>query len=86
MKKAFLGLLLFTSFATFAQEDMQEEKVKHSEVKINAFNLIVFKSVDFSYEYLIDSESSVGLSVLINLQDREDRDFISREIKPFFPR
>ena len=74
MKKALLGLLLFTSFATFAQEDMQEEKVKHSEVKVNAFNLIVFKSVDFSYEYLIDSESSVGVSLLFNLQDQEDRD------------
>ncbi|WP_452229035.1 MULTISPECIES: DUF3575 domain-containing protein [unclassified Lacinutrix] len=75
MKKALLGLLLFTSFATFAQEDMQEEKVKHSEVKVNAFNLIVFKSVDFSYEYLIDSESSVGASILFNLQNQEDRDF-----------
>lgn len=69
MKKALLGLFLFTSFATFAQEDIQQEKVKHSEIKVNAFNLILFKSVDFSYEYLIDSESSVGASILFNLRD-----------------
>ena len=75
MKKALLALLLFTSFASFAQEASQDEKVKHSEIKINAFNLIVFKSVDFSYEYLIDSESSVGASILFNLQNNEDRDF-----------
>ncbi|WP_405575151.1 DUF3575 domain-containing protein [Winogradskyella sp. Asnod2-B02-A] len=75
MKKALLALLLFTSFASFAQEANQDEKVKHSEIKINAFNLIVFKSVDLSYEYLIDSESSVGASILFNLQNNEDRDF-----------
>ncbi|WP_179021688.1 DUF3575 domain-containing protein [Winogradskyella forsetii] len=74
MKKALLGLLLFTSFATFAQDDV-EENVKHHEVKVNAFNLIIFKSVDFSYEYLIDSESSIGATVLFNLQNQEDRDF-----------
>ena len=75
MKKALLALLLFTSFASFAQEASQDEKVNHSEIKINAFNLIVFKSVDLSYEYLIDSESSVGASILFNLQNNEDRDF-----------
>ena len=74
MKKALLGLLLVTSFASFAQEDVQENP-KQNELKVNAFNLIVFKSVDFSYEYLIDSESSVGASVLFNLQNRDDRDF-----------
>ena len=76
MKKALLVLLLLTSFVSFSQSTSEEDKVKHSEFKVNAFNLIVFKSVDFSYEYLIDSESSVGISALINLQDREDRDFL----------
>lgn len=76
MKNAFLGLLLLTSVMSFAQEEIQEEKVKHSELKVNTFNLIIFKAADFSYEYLIDSESSVGASVLFNLQDREDRDFL----------
>lgn len=71
MKKALLGLFLMTAFMSFSQE---EEQVKHSELKVNAFNLIVFKSIDFSYEYLIDSESSVGASVLFNLQNQEDID------------
>jgi len=74
MKKAFLGLLLITSFLSFSQEEKEEEKVKHHEIKANAFNLIIFKAVDFSYEYLIDSESSVGASVLFNLQNQEDVD------------
>ena len=71
MKKALLGLLLLTSFITFAQETEEEEKVKRSEIKANAFNLILFKSIDFSYEYLIDSESSIGASILINLRDTD---------------
>ncbi|WP_178990761.1 DUF3575 domain-containing protein [Winogradskyella schleiferi] len=74
MKKALLGILLFTSLATLAQDDLQEN-IRQHEVKVNAFNLIIFKSVDFSYEYLIDSESSIGATVLFNLQDQEDRDF-----------
>jgi hypothetical protein len=77
MNKTLIGLLLFTSFLTFGQETEQEAKVPHSEIKVNAFNLIVFKSIDFSYEYLIDSESSFGISALFNLQNREDRDFIN---------
>ncbi|MFD2822775.1 DUF3575 domain-containing protein [Lacinutrix iliipiscaria] len=71
MKKALLGLLLLTSFISFSQVSEQEEKVKRSEIKANAFNLILFKSLDFSYEYLLDSESSVGASVLINLRDTD---------------
>lgn len=70
MKKSIILTSLFVLFFTsiFAQ-DKEEVVVKHHEVKTNAFNLIVFKSVDFSYEYLIDSESSAGISLLFNLQD-----------------
>ena len=57
------------SFISFSQE---EEKVKHNELKANAFNLIIFKSLDVSYEYLIDSESSFGVSLLVNLQNEDD--------------
>ncbi len=70
MKKSIVLSCLFVLFFTalFAQED-EEPAVKHHEIKTNAFNLIVFKTVDFSYEYLIDSESSAGVSLLFNLQD-----------------
>ena len=75
MKKTLLVLLLLTSLVTFAQETEQEDRIPNSELKVNTFNLIIFKSIDFSYEYLIDSESSVGASVVFNLQDYEDRDY-----------
>ena len=66
MKKVILILLLGFSLNMFSQE---EERVKHHEIKLNAFNLIVFKTIEGSYEYLLNSESSIGLSVLSNLQD-----------------
>ncbi len=75
MNKAIILSSLFVLFFNpiFAQ-NKEEQVVKHHEVKTNAFNLIFFKSVDFSYEYLIDSESSAGISLLFNLQDF-DNDF-----------
>ncbi|TGV02856.1 DUF3575 domain-containing protein [Flavivirga rizhaonensis] len=69
MKKLLFLLLLLVSCFSFSQE---EENIKSHEIKINAFNAIIFKSVDFSYEYLIDSESSVGVSVFFNLHDPEE--------------
>lgn len=53
MKKIILLLLCSTSI-TFAQE-------KH-EVKLNALTLIAGSGIDVSYEYLINKESSVGIS------------------------
>jgi len=71
MKNVILVIALFVSMVGFSQET--EEKIERShELKVNAFNLIVFKSVDFSYEYLIDSESSFGASLFFNLQDSND--------------
>ncbi len=73
MKKViiFSSLLVLFFNPIFAQEK-EESVVKHHEIKTNAFNLIVFKTIDFSYEYLIDSESSAGVSFLFNLQDFEN--------------
>ena len=73
MNKTIILSSLFVLFFNliFAQNN-EEQVVKHHEVKTNAFNLIVFKTIDFSYEYLIDSESSAGVSLLFNLQDFEN--------------
>ncbi|MCF6308177.1 MAG: DUF3575 domain-containing protein [Flavobacteriaceae bacterium] len=68
-KTIFLSSLFVLFFNSIFAQENEEQVVKHHEIKTNAFNLIVFKSVDFSYEYLIDSESSAGVSVLFNLQD-----------------
>lgn len=56
--------LSFTSLAAMAQQTNEE---KH-EVKLNAFNLIIFKALDVSYEHILNANSTVGLSVLANLQ------------------
>ncbi len=69
MKNLLLTTFLLLSITSFSQE---EPVVKQHELKVNAFNLIVFKTVDFSYEYLIDSESSAGVSLLFNLQDSDN--------------
>lgn len=73
MKKIIFALLLFTTYFSFAQEVVQDTVAvpKKHEVKINAFNTIVFKAPEFSYEYLLDSESSIGASILINLDDND---------------
>ncbi len=76
MKKiTLLAILLITSLSTLAQEEEKkesEEVVKKNEVTLNAFSIIAFKTLDFSYEYLLNSEASVGISVLINLQNENN--------------
>ena len=72
MKNLFLITLLLVSAISFSQEELTI--VKKHELKVNAFNLIVFKAADFSYEYLIDSESSFGALLLFNLHADDSRD------------
>lgn len=67
MKNLILIPLLLISFLSFSQKT--EEKKKLHEVKINAFNTLIFKSLEGSYEYLINKESSVGISMMVNLND-----------------
>ncbi len=67
MKKFLTIILLLITISSFAQETKKAEK--KNELKINAFNILIFKSIDVSYEYLINKESSVGISFLINLDD-----------------
>ncbi len=70
MKNFTIVLLLFISIGSFAQESIKKEK--SHELKLNAFSIILFKSIDASYEYLINNESSVGISFLINLNDENN--------------
>lgn len=68
MKKLITITLLFITFVSFGQEN--EKKEKSHELKLNAFNTLIFKSIDASYEYLLNDESAVGISFLINLNDK----------------
>lgn len=42
------------------------------ELSLNAFNLVVFQSIDFTFEKYLDDESSYGFTAFINLLN-EDR-------------
>ncbi len=67
MKYFVIIIIIFTSLASFGQE--QEIKKKTNEIKLNVFNALIFKSFDLTYEYLINDESSVGLSFMANLNN-----------------
>lgn len=64
--------MLLISALLVAQE--KEEKYpqdinKKHELKLNAFNLIVFSSIDVSYERLLNKDSSFGISVFYNFNN-----------------
>ena len=61
--------LLLITINSFAQEEITKDK--SHELKLNALNTLIFKSIDVSYEYLINEESSVGISFLVNLNDND---------------
>ena len=67
MKKLILIPLLLLTLYSFSQETV--EKKKSHEVKLNVFNTLIFKSLEGSYEYLINKESSAGISLMVNLND-----------------
>ena len=69
MKKLITIALLLIAINSFAQEEIPKDK--SHELKLNVFNTLIFKSIDVSYEYLINEESSVGISFLVNLNDND---------------
>ncbi|WP_298782072.1 DUF3575 domain-containing protein [uncultured Polaribacter sp.] len=77
MKKITLLILLFICSISIAQDKentkLQDIDKKH-ELKINAFNLIAFSSLDLSYERLINSESSYGIALFYNFTDIQNDD------------
>jgi len=72
-KTIVLFLAVMCSYPVFAQ-DVDEVKIKSNEVKWNATNLIGFSFLDFSYEYLINEESSFGVGVLFNVGESDALD------------
>lgn len=72
MKKITLLLLLVATTISFAQQKeaaYPQDVNKKYEVKLNAFSLIVFSSLDVSYEYLLNKDSSFGVGVFYNFND-----------------
>ena len=77
MKKMVLVVLVLIGLNINAQEH---------EVKLDLLDLAVFKSVDLTYQYILNEESAVGLSVLKNLSNTDNifdyrEDFV---ITPFY--
>ncbi len=66
MKKIIIVLVLFSSFLSFAQS------YQSHEVRLNAYSVIVFKWLDVSYEHVFNEESSVGISLVTDL-DKNNR-------------
>lgn len=51
--------------SAFAQSSNEE---KH-ELKLNALNLVIFKTIDVSYDHIINPNTTFGISILANLQN-----------------
>ncbi|MDB2385234.1 DUF3575 domain-containing protein [Polaribacter sp.] len=71
MKKFTLLLFLLSSFIAFSQdydfEYPQDENKKH-ELKISPTSLIAIAAIDVSYERLINSSTSYGVSLFLNTE------------------
>jgi hypothetical protein len=68
MKKLFLLIAILGIISIQAQD-------KTNEVRLNTFSVIAFKQLDLSYEYIFSAESSVGLSVALDLDAKHRNGF-----------
>ncbi|WP_299062603.1 DUF3575 domain-containing protein [uncultured Polaribacter sp.] len=90
MKKCTILFLVFFSTLMIAQENQKEEYPqdfnKKHEIKLNAFSLIVFSSLDVSYEKLINKDTSYGVSVFYNFNDIDNDFYFPKKISitPFY--
>jgi len=74
MKKLLLITFFFISSMGFSQQ----------EIKVDIFDALALKTVEVSYEYYLDEQSSVGLSALFNFE-KQSADFRYNETRIFTP-
>lgn len=74
MKKIILIATFLVSSLSFSQQ----------EIKLDLFDALVFKTVEVSYEYYLNEQSSVGISALWNFE-KKGVDFRYNEDKMFSP-
>lgn len=77
MKKILFIFSLFTTISFFAQKQ---------EVKVDLLDILALRSLDVSYERILNDEASFGLSVFVNFES-ESNDFRYNEdfqIVPYF--
>lgn len=83
MKKTLFVLVILVTFSSYAQEVVIVTAEKRNELHLNTFNLIAFKWLDVSYEYIVNEESSVGISLLTNL-DKDYAFFRHYSVTPYY--
>lgn len=83
MKKILLVLMLLVVFSGYSQKEPITPVEKKNEIHLNAFNVIVFKWLDVSYERVLNEESSVGISLLTNL-DKDYAYFRHYSVTPYY--
>jgi len=81
MKKILFILITFSTFTNFAQTTE-----KPNEIKLNALNMIAFKWLDLTYERALNDESSLGVSFLTRLSDKQlDQEFARKySVTPYY--
>ncbi|MEX0274834.1 MAG: hypothetical protein AB3N16_10690, partial [Flavobacteriaceae bacterium] len=76
MRHTFFLLLSFLIFNTVSSQTQTDPTNPKMEIKANAFNLIVFKSPEVNFEYLLNQESGIGASILVNLEETPVNDYV----------
>lgn len=77
MKKIIFGFILLAGLSMSAQ---------NNQIKVDLLDILVLRTLDVSYENQLNDEASIGLSVFINFEPKEN-DFRYNEdfqITPYF--
>lgn len=83
MKKSFLILALFFTYVTsHAQEETSNVAEDKHEVKLNALFMVI-GAFEGTYEYLLNEESGVGVSVFLPF-DEDIKDGINYYVSPYY--
>ncbi|WP_139956889.1 DUF3575 domain-containing protein [Flavicella sediminum] len=78
MKKLLLFFVLTLSLTMNAQ--------KTNEIKLDVFDILALKTLDISFEHVLNSESSVGVAVLFNFEKKSSSFRYSEEftLTPYY--
>jgi hypothetical protein len=83
MKNFFLLVALLVSFFTIqAQENESETSVDKHELKLNALYMVA-GSFEVTYEYLLNEESGIGISVFLPYDD-EIKEDVNYFVSPYY--
>lgn len=73
MKKVLFVVIFTFSFLGFSQEmeNLDNPPQGKHEIRFDAFEALVFKSIEFNYEYVISKYSGAGAAISFNLDSDE---------------